>query len=99
LKKIFNKLDKAFEHRIRLSIVSILMVENSLNFNDIKQQLNLTDGNLASHMKALEKIEYITIEKSFIGKKPNTKYKMSRLGKLAFKKHLAALEELLNKHK
>lgn len=90
-----EKLNKAFESRIRLGIMSVLMVNDEVDFNTMKDLLNLTDGNLASHITALEKLEYIEVMKQFIGKKPNTLYKVTKQGKLEFKKHLTALENLL----
>lgn len=79
--------------------MSILMVNDTVDFNTLKETLNLTDGNLASHLSALEKSEYIQVKKSFIGKKPNTSYAASRSGRKAFKEHLDALEALIkNKH-
>jgi len=75
--------------------MSILMVNEHAEFNTLKELLGATDGNLASHIKALEKAEFIIIEKQFIGKKPNTRYSASKLGKLEFKKHLRALEKLI----
>jgi len=75
--------------------MSILMVNEYAEFNTLKELLGATDGNLASHIKALEKAEFINIEKQFIGKKPNTRYSTSKLGKLEFKKHLNALEKLI----
>lgn len=95
---IIDGIDKNFDHRIRLGIMSILMVNEEVDFNRLKELLEVTDGNLASHTKTLEKVDYIKIEKTFIGKKPNTRYKATRLGKLAFKKHINALERLLNKN-
>lgn len=92
---IINNLNKAFDHRIRLGIMSILVVNDDADFKELKELLDVTDGNLASHAKALEKEDYITVEKSFIGRKPNTKYIATDLGKLAFKEHIAALEKLL----
>jgi len=71
------------------------MVNEHAEFNTLKELLGATDGNLASHIKALEKAEFIIIEKQFIGKKPNTRYSASKLGKLEFKKHLRALEKLI----
>lgn len=73
------------------------MVNEHADFNTLKELLGATDGNLASHTKALEKAEYILIEKSFIGKKPNTRYSASKLGKTEFKKHINALEKLIKK--
>lgn len=92
---LIDNINKLFDHRIRLGIMSILMVNDDVDFNRLKELLDVTDGNLASHTKTLEKAAYIKIEKSFIGKKPNTKYIITRLGKEAFKKHIDALEHLI----
>ncbi len=92
---LINKLNKAFDHRIRLGIMSVLVVNDHADFKELKELLDVTDGNLASHAKALEKDEYIRVEKSFIGRKPNTKYIATDLGKVAFKEHITALEKLL----
>ncbi len=92
---IINKLNKAFDHRIRLGIMSILVVNDDADFKELKELLDVTDGNLASHAKALEKEGYIAVIKSFINRKPNTKYLATDLGKQAFKEHIAALEKLL----
>ena len=92
---IISKLDKAFDSRVRLGIMSVLSVNESADFNTMKQLMELTDGNLASHLKALENIEYIQSVKQFIGRKPNTKYIITELGRISFKKHLDALEKLM----
>jgi len=94
---IINNINKAFDHRIRLGIMSVLMVNDYADFNMLKELLGATDGNLASHTKALEKEEYILVEKQFIGRKPNTRYSASKLGKREFKKHIDALEKLIGK--
>ncbi|WP_046757327.1 winged helix-turn-helix domain-containing protein [Kordia jejudonensis] len=94
---IITNINKAFDHRIRLGIMSILMVNEFADFKMLKELLSITDGNLASHAKALEKVEYIKVEKQFIGRKPNTRYSATQLGKLAFKKHIEALEQLIKK--
>lgn len=99
LKLSINGLNKAFESRIRLGIMSALMVNESLDFNSLKDLLDLTDGNLASHLKGLEKEEYIDVEKSFLGRKPNTKYTLTKLGKKAFNDHIKALEKLIASQK
>ncbi len=78
-------------------MMSILMVNEYADFNMFKELLDVTDGNLASHAKALEKEEYIMVEKRFIGRKPNTRYSATTLGKTAFKKHIDALENLIKK--
>jgi DNA-binding MarR family transcriptional regulator len=77
--------------------MSVLMVNDYADFNMLKELLGATDGNLASHTKALEKEEYIKVEKQFIGRKPNTRYSVTKLGKLQFKKHIDALEKLIGK--
>ena len=90
---------KAFESRIRLSIMAILAVNDRLDFNALKEYLDVTDGNLASHLKALEKEEFIGMEKAFIGRKPNTKYFITTSGKNAFDIHLSALQRLIQSQK
>ncbi len=92
---IISKLNKAFDSRIRLGIMSVLMVNDSIDFNTLKDLLELTDGNLASHIKALENFEYLQSKKQFIGRKPNTQYSLTELGKQSFQEHLNALEELI----
>ena len=92
---IISNLNKAFESRIRLGIMSILSVNASADFNALKELLEITDGNLASHLKALESAQYIQSMKQFIGRKPNTKYKITELGRKNFDEHLNALEKLL----
>ena len=99
MKILINELNKAFESRVRLGIMSVLAVNDTLDFNSLKEYLQVTDGNLASHLKALEKEEYIAVEKSFIDKKPNTRYSITLLGKKAFNDHLAVLEGLIQSQK
>ena len=77
--------------------MSVLMVNEHADFKTLKELLDTTDGNLASHTKALEKAEYILVEKQFIGKKPNTRYSVTKLGRASFKKHINALEQLIKK--
>ncbi len=90
-----DNLNKAFESRIRLGIMSVLMVNDWADFAMLKETLDITDGNLASHITALEKLDYIQVKKQFVGKKPNTSYAATRAGKKAFNEHLDALEKLL----
>jgi DNA-binding HxlR family transcriptional regulator len=92
---MLDNYNKAFESRIRLGVMSILMVNESADFSTLKSLLEVTDGNLASHLKALEDNEYVSVNKQFIGRKPNTNYKVTPLGIEAFNKHLKALESLL----
>lgn len=97
--KILDQFDKAFENRLRLQIMSVLVANAHYDFNALKELLNATDGNLASHLKALEKEAYITVSKSFIGRKPNTQYAASPAGRIAFLRHLDALENLIKQQK
>lgn len=97
MKNYIADLNKAFESRVRLGIMSILLVNNLVDFGMLKEQLQLTDGNMASHLAALEKAQYITITKKFVGKKPNTTYTVSKEGKKAFNLHIDALEKLIQK--
>jgi len=89
-------LQKVFESRIRLGIMSALMVNDTLDFNTLKGLLGLTDGNLASHLKALEQQEIVVVSKQFKGRKPSTTYKATGRGREMFRLHLAALEKLIN---
>ena len=95
MKNPFDNLDKVLEHKARLHIMSVLMVNESFGFNSIKELLGLSDGSLATHIKALEREKYITVIKTFVDRKPNTKYKATERGRSAFKKHLDAMEELI----
>lgn len=95
----FNNLHKAFESRIRLGIMSALAVNESLDFTSLKEYLEVTDGNLASHLKTLEKEEFIGVDKSFVDRKPNTSYFMTKEGREAFERHLEALEKIINSQK
>jgi DNA-binding MarR family transcriptional regulator len=95
VKNPFDQLDRILEHRIRLQIMSVLVANDSYDFNSLKEVLNVTDGNLASNLKTLEKEKYLSVSKSFVDRKPNTKYKATEKGRNAFKKHLDALEELI----
>lgn len=95
MKNIIQNINKAFDHRIRLGIMSVLMVNEYADFKTLKEILGVTDGNLASHAKALENENYIVVEKQFIGRKPNTRYIATKTGKKAFKEHIEALEKLI----
>ena len=93
---LISKLNKAFDHRIRLGIMSILVVNDHADFKTLKELLDVTDGNLASHSKALEKEDFIRVEKTFINRKPNTKYIATDKGKNAFQEHITALEKIIS---
>ncbi|MFZ1749307.1 MAG: transcriptional regulator [Saprospiraceae bacterium] len=91
-----SNINKDFESRVRLGIMAALMVNEWLTFNDMKQTLELTDGNLASHANALEIKDYIEVRKAFVGKKTETSYRATKSGKDSFNKHIDALSELIN---
>ena len=95
MKEIIDKLSKQFENRLRLGIMAILMVNEKVDFNTLKDLLDISDGNLASHIKALEKHELILVEKQFVGRKPKTTYAATELGRRSFKKHLDGLNNLI----
>ncbi|HVN58425.1 MAG TPA: transcriptional regulator [Bacteroidales bacterium] len=95
MKDIISGLNKIFDSRIRLGIMSVLMVNDSFDFNSLKETLDVTDGNLASHLKALEEKNMIRVNKQFIGRRPNTSYSATEEGKLSFRLHLKNLEDLI----
>jgi len=94
-----NDLYKAFENRIRLGIMSALAVNDTIDFISLRELLDVTDGNLATHLRRLEKDGFIDVEKSFIDNKPNTQYYITQKGKTAFEEHLKVLEEIIKSHK
>ncbi len=95
MKAIIDNLSKALESRVRLAAMSILMVNETMDFNALKELLQVTDGNLATHMAMLEREGYIRIQKRFVGKKPRTTYAATGSGKAAFIEHVDALERLI----
>lgn len=99
MKLNLQNINKAFENRTRLGIMSVLMVNESADFTALKQWLEVTDGNLASHTRTLEDLGYIRSTKQFIGRKPNTAFSITPEGREAFRKHLAVLEELLKNNR
>ena len=95
MKNLINGLNREFESRVRLGIMSVLMVNLHSDFNSLKELLDLSDGNLSSHISALEKAGYIKVKKQFIGRKPNTRYSATAQGKKAFAAHLELLSTFL----
>ncbi len=96
MKDIIAKMDKAFDSRVRIAIMSVLMVNEWVDFKAMKERLGITDGNLASHTASLENRQYIEVRKRFVGKRPNTSYKATKTGRAEFAKYINALKELLN---
>lgn len=90
-----GNLNKVFESRVRLGVMSILSVNDGVSFNDLKQMLEITDGNLASHLITLEEHGFIQVHKGFVGRKTNTTYSITRPGEKAFRDHLDALEKMI----
>jgi DNA-binding PadR family transcriptional regulator len=97
LKDIIFHINKVFESRIRLGIMSLLMIHEKMDYNTMKESLNISDGNLANHIGALEREKYISVKKTFEGKKPKTTYAATAAGRKAFHDHLDALEKLLTR--
>ncbi|HEY5470047.1 MAG TPA: transcriptional regulator [Bacteroidales bacterium] len=95
MKDFISNINKTFESRVRLGIMSVLMVNESYDFNSLKETLDVSDGNLASHLKALEEKGMIKVTKQFIGRKPNTSYSSTELGISEFRQHIKALENLI----
>ncbi|HNP24280.1 MAG TPA: transcriptional regulator [Panacibacter sp.] len=99
MKNPIENLNKAFDSRVRLGIMSALMVNAEINFNQLKELIQVTDGNLASHLKALEESGFIKVNKGFIGRKTNTTYAATKAGEKAFRMHLDALEQMIRSAK
>jgi DNA-binding transcriptional ArsR family regulator len=95
VKDSLSKINKLLENRIRLAIMSLLIVEEHIDFNAFKETLDLTDGNLASHMAKLEEAGYVQVEKRFQDRKPQTRYQATESGRTAFRDHLSALEAII----
>lgn len=95
MKREIEQLNKIFDSRIRIGIMSALIVNEEVNFNDLKTLIDATDGNLATHLKTLEEHKYIKVYKGFIGRKTNTSYSVTRLGEKAFRSHIDALEKII----
>jgi DNA-binding HxlR family transcriptional regulator len=99
MREFLTNLNKHLESRVRLGVMSVLMVNEWADFSTLKDNLSVTDGNLASHIKALENEKYIEVKKQFLNKKPNTSYRATQKGKKSFLDHLNALEKLINSSK
>lgn len=94
-----SNLNKVFDSRVRLGIMSALVVNLEMNYNDLKELLQVTDGNLASHLKGLEESGFVKVKKGFIGRRTNTTYSISKTGEKAFRNHLDALEKMISRTK
>ena len=94
---LVKQLNKTFENRIKLGIISHLMVEDKADYMTLKNMFELTDGNLASHVNSLEREGYVVVKKKFVDKRPNTSYQITARGRKAFNEHLDAMEKMLKK--
>lgn len=90
------ELDRLIHERVRLGIVSALAANECLTFNELKQLLEITDGNLSVHARKLEEADYITCRKSFEGRMPRTEYRLTGQGRAAFEKYLEHMESIVN---
>ena len=90
-----KNLNKAFDNRIRLAIMSVLFVREEVDFSDLKEMLGVTDGNLATHVAVLERHRYLRVKKAFVTRKPRTTYTLTESGRKAFAGHVDALEEVI----
>lgn len=95
LKEVVHNLDKGLDSRVRMGIMAGLISCDQLEFTVLRDLLGLTDGNLASHIKALLALEYIGVRKQFIDNKPNTSYFLTLKGQDAFDRHSSAMKKLL----
>ena len=95
MKDPISQLNKIFDSRIRIGIMSALVVAENHSFNDLKALMDVTDGNLATHLKTLEESKYVKVSKGFIGRKTNTVYSITAAGEKAFRSHLDALEQII----
>jgi DNA-binding MarR family transcriptional regulator len=97
VKNILDNLNRVFENRARLGIMSVLVVNDRVDFNSLKETMGLTDGNLATHISVLERHRYIEVKKEFVGRKPMTTYNATRKGREAFAAHIDALEKIVKR--
>src|ERR1700754_533114 len=95
MKNPITGLNKIFDNRIRLGVMTVLVINKEISFNDLKQMLEVTDGNLATHLVNLEENGFIKVHKGFIGKKTNTTYAVTKSGEKAFTEHINALENMI----
>ena len=89
------ELDRLIHERIRLAIISALAVNDSLTFNDLKQLLNTTDGNLSVHARKLEEAQYVVCKKYFDGRTPKTEYRLTAAGRKALERYLGHMETVI----
>ncbi|HUH13852.1 MAG TPA: transcriptional regulator [Longimicrobiales bacterium] len=87
--------DRLIHERVRLGIVSALAVNESLTFNELKELLGTSDGNLSVHARKLEEAGYVDCTKSFEGRFPRTEYRLAAAGRHALERYLGHMESLI----
>jgi len=92
-----NRLNALIHEKARLGVMSILAARGAALFTELKALLELTDGNLSVHLRVLEEAGYVSIEKKFVGRKPQTTVRLSKKGRLAFEHYVEVLEEIVRK--
>ena len=95
MKTLIDKFNRVLENRVRLGIMSLLAVTDAMDFNTMKRHLDVTDGNLATHVAVLESNRYVRVRKEFVGRKPQTTYEITPTGRQAFASHINALEQFI----
>jgi DNA-binding MarR family transcriptional regulator len=99
LKRVFEELDPLLHERGRLAIASVLAAVESLTFTELRDELEMTDGNLSVHLQKLEEKAYVTISKSFVGRRPQTTVRLTPAGRRAFARYLSHLEAIIQQNK
>lgn len=94
--KALEGLDPALEHRTRLAIAVLLARHGEISFSRFKQQLGLTDGNLGAQLRKLEDASYLALRRDFVERKPVTWYSLTHDGRKALKRHLRALQDVID---
>ncbi len=92
-----SRLNPVIHEQGRLGIMSALAARPAQTFNELKSLLGMTDGNLAAHLRLLEKAKYVGITKKFVGRKPQTTIRISRKGEIAFAHYVSVLGEIVNR--
>ena len=94
-KQLFEELDPLLHERGRLAIVSALAAAPRLTFTELREAVGMTDGNLSVHLQKLEEKGYVTIDKQFVGRRPQTSCQLTRGGRQAFTNYLDHLEAIV----
>jgi DNA-binding MarR family transcriptional regulator len=95
LKRVVDELDPLLHERGRLAIASVLAAVESLTFTELRDELEMTDGNLSVHLQKLEEKGYVSIAKDFVGRRPQTTCRLTSAGQRAFARYLGHLEAIV----